>query len=295
MATRRPKVPRATPSAPKSTDTGDGGDVILADFGGRAAPGDAAGTAPGSRHDAPRHDAGRATSGTATPHARTTPAKKSTTKSSDAKSSDAQSGDAETGDARTSTARTRGTKDGGTKDRGTKDGGTKDRGTKDGGTKDRGTKDGGTKDRGTKDGGGTKQPAAGPEETPVPARAFSGRMLALFVVMIAITIMLAPTVKIFFEKRAEIAALQGDISAKQSQQNDLKRQVSRWQDPNYVKQQARDRINMVMPGETGYWVFGSDLPAGEPGGTAGAASTQDPAKLPWVDTLWESIRRSATD
>ncbi|WP_426976507.1 FtsB family cell division protein [Pseudarthrobacter sp. O4] len=250
MATRRPKVPRATPSAPKSTDTGDGGDVILADFGGRAAPGDAAGTAPGSRHDAPRHDAGRATSGTATPHARTTPAKKSTTKSSDAKSSDAQSGDA-----RTSTART----------------------------------------RGTKDGGGTKQPAAGPEETPVPARAFSGRMLALFVVMIAITIMLAPTVKIFFEKRAEIAALQGDISAKQSQQNDLKRQVSRWQDPNYVKQQARDRINMVMPGETGYWVFGSDLPAGEPGGTAGAASTQDPAKLPWVDTLWESIRRSATD
>ena len=120
-------------------------------------------------------------------------------------------------------------------------------------------------------------------------------MLALAVVMIAITIMLAPTVKIFFEKRAEIAALQADISAKQAQQNDLRRQVSRWQDPNYVKQQARDRINMVMPGETGYWVFGSDLPAGESSGAAGAASTQDPAKLPWVDSLWESIRRSATD
>ena len=91
-------------------------------------------------------------------------------------------------------------------------------------------------------------------------------MLALLVVMIAITIMLAPTVKIFFEKRAEIAALQADIAAKQSQQDDLRRQVSRWQDPNYVKQQARDRINMVMPGETGYWVFGSDLPAGSSGG-----------------------------
>ncbi|WP_018774731.1 FtsB family cell division protein [Arthrobacter sp. 131MFCol6.1] len=139
--------------------------------------------------------------------------------------------------------------------------------------------------------------AGGPDESldPVPAKAFSGRLLALGVVMIAITILLAPTVKIFLDKRAEIAALQADIAAKQTKQEDLKRQVSRWQDPNYVKQQARDRINMVMPGETGYWVFGSDLPAAQSGGAAGAASAQDPANLPWVDALWESVRRSATD
>ncbi|MCX6497694.1 MAG: septum formation initiator family protein [Arthrobacter sp.] len=130
---------------------------------------------------------------------------------------------------------------------------------------------------------------------PVPAKAFSGRMLALGLVMVAITIMLAPTVKIFVEKRAEIADLQADISAKQAKQTDLKRQVSRWQDPNYVKQQARDRINMVMPGETGYWVFGSDLPAGTSGAGAAAGTATDPANLPWVDSLWESIRRSATD
>ncbi|SDK39268.1 septum formation initiator family protein [Arthrobacter sp. ok362] len=139
--------------------------------------------------------------------------------------------------------------------------------------------------------------AAGADESldPVPAKAFSGRLLALGVVMIAITILLAPTVKIFLDKRAEIAALQADIAAQQTKQEDLKRQVSRWQDPNFVKQQARDRINMVMPGETGYWVFGSDLPAARSSGTAGAASAQDPANLPWVDSLWESIRRSATD
>ena len=130
---------------------------------------------------------------------------------------------------------------------------------------------------------------------PVPAKAFSGRLLALGVVMIAITIMLAPTVKIFLEKRAEIAALEADISAKQAKQADLKRQVSRWQDPNYVKQQARDRINMVMPGETGYWVFGSDLPAANLRFRRRAGTATDPANLPWVDSLWDSIRRSATD
>ena len=37
--------------------------------------------------------------------------------------------------------------------------------------------------------------------------------------MIAITIMLAPTVKIFLDKRAEIAALQADIAAKQAEQD----------------------------------------------------------------------------
>jgi cell division protein FtsB len=119
-------------------------------------------------------------------------------------------------------------------------------------------------------------------------------MLALAVVMIAITIMLAPTVKIFFDKRAEIAALNADIAAREAEGNSLRQQVSRWQDPNYVKQQARDRINMVMPGETGYWVFGSDLPAGETSSQTGAAA-QDPADLPWVDSLWESITHAATD
>ncbi|WP_347110293.1 septum formation initiator family protein [Paenarthrobacter sp. S56] len=101
---------------------------------------------------------------------------------------------------------------------------------------------------------------------PVPAKAFSGRLLALAVVMIAITIMLAPTVRIFLEKRSEISALEAEIASKQAEQADLNKQLSRWQDPNYVKQQARDRINMVMPGETGYWVFGGHEAAGTPRG-----------------------------
>jgi cell division protein FtsB len=162
-----------------------------------------------------------------------------------------------------------------------------------------GTKAGGGKPGGAGNSRGKSgSPAVTAEEEnldPVPAKAFSGRMLALAVVMVAITIMLAPTVKIFIDKRAEIAALESDIADSKANQDNLKRQVSRWQDPNYVKQQARDRINMVMPGETGYWVFGSDLPAGASGSQPSAAETQDPADVPWVDSLWESIRRSATD
>jgi cell division protein FtsB len=154
----------------------------------------------------------------------------------------------------------------------------------------------GAKPRGSGGTAGRGVPQGEPldESQPVPAKAFSGRMLALAVVMVAITIMLAPTVKIFFDKSAELSALSDDIAARQAEGDRLRQQISRWQDPNYVKQQARDRINMVMPGETGYWVFGGDVPAGS-SSSQNAAAAQDPADLPWVDSLWESVRRAATD
>ena len=249
MATRRPKVPRATPAAPESPAAGlgvaDGGDVIQADFGGFRSAGAGSGTGAA---------AGRPATDVPAP-ARPAPGKPVAARPAPGKPAPGGPG------AGKDPARP------------------------------------GTGQSSPKRKSAGKPAADEPGESldPVPAKAFSGRMLALGVVMIAITIMLAPTVKIFVDKRAEIAGLQADIAAQQAKQTDLKRQVSRWQDPNYVKQQARDRINMVMPGETGYWVFGSDLPAGQPGGAAGEGTAQDPADLPWVDALWQSIRRSATD
>lgn len=243
MATRRPKVPRVTPAAPKSGTGSAGGDVIQADFGGHR-PGDGhrpADPAHGPADAARDRDASAKSVGPA--NAKGTAKAKSTSGNPGAAKEPAKE---TAGNSRAKS-------------------------------------------------GSAGAAAAAETLDPVPAKAFSGRMLALAVVMIAITIMLAPTVKIFIDKRAEIAALEADIAASKADQDNLKRQVSRWQDPNYVKQQARDRINMVMPGETGYWVFGSDLPAGASGSQPGAAAAQDPANLPWVDSLWESIRRSATD
>ncbi|WP_457972178.1 FtsB family cell division protein [Arthrobacter sp. D1-17] len=262
MATRRPKVPRVT-AATRNPGTGSGGgDVILADFGGRA-----------------HGETGRETAPAAgAPQASGTSPAGTTAKGAAAGESPA----GKTPSGKTPAGKTPPGK--------TPSGKTPSGGTVPGTAGRSGAAAAGKKGSGS-------SPVIGEDESvdPVPAKAFSGRMLALAVVMIAITTMLAPTVKIFIDKRAEIAALEADIAARQSAQDDLKRQVSRWQDPNYVKQQARDRINMVMPGETGYWVFGSDMPAGAAASGPGAAAVQDPANVPWVDSLWESIRRSATD
>jgi cell division protein FtsB len=256
MATRRPKVPRVTPPAQQSSAGSAGGDVIQADFGG------------------PRPATATQESGTG--HSGTGAKAPGSANDAGTKSGAARAGAARTG---TGTKASPGAKAGPKSGAGTK------------GTAGKPGSAGNSRGK-----SGSSAVAAEEENLdPVPAKAFSGRMLALAVVMVAITIMLAPTVKIFIDKRAEIAALESDIADSKATQDNLKRQVSRWQDPNYVKQQARDRINMVMPGETGYWVFGSDLPAGASGSQPSAAETQDPADVPWVDSLWDSIRRSATD
>ncbi|MEZ2372211.1 septum formation initiator family protein [Arthrobacter sp. RCC_34] len=132
---------------------------------------------------------------------------------------------------------------------------------------------------------------AAAEPTPVPARAFSGRLLALGLVMLAITVLLAPTVKNWWDQRQQIAQLQEDIRTKQADQDELKKQIVRWHDPAYVQQQARDRINMVMPGEIGYWVFGKE------GGTAGVSAPEGttapvPGDTPWTQKFLESVREA---
>ncbi|SDI55724.1 Cell division protein FtsB [Arthrobacter subterraneus] len=126
---------------------------------------------------------------------------------------------------------------------------------------------------------------------PIPAKAFSGRLLALAVVLVTITVLLAPSVRTYLQQQAETEALQERITALQREQDTLETQIARWEDPSYIKQQARDRLFLVMPGETRYLVKG---------GTAVETSEEQqsaasPADLPWADALWASVERAATD
>ena len=124
----------------------------------------------------------------------------------------------------------------------------------------------------------------------MPAKAFSGRLLALGVVMLAITVLLAPSVHTWVQQRSEIAALEAEIARTQAEQQDLERQLDRWEDPAYIRQQARDRIFLVMPGDRTYLVKGEN---GVEVAETSAAAEESP-DLEWVDALWESVRSSAT-
>ncbi|MCC3280095.1 septum formation initiator family protein [Arthrobacter sp. zg-Y40] len=132
--------------------------------------------------------------------------------------------------------------------------------------------------------------AADEELRPVPAKAFSGRLLVLAMVMVAITVLLAPSVRTYLQQRSDIAAARAEIAQAQEKQSELEVQLGRWEDPAYIKQQARDRIFLVMPGEKRYLVKGEN---GVEEAEAKAAE-EEPEDLQWVDSLWDSVKRSAT-
>jgi cell division protein FtsB len=145
---------------------------------------------------------------------------------------------------------------------------------------------------------GRDRPSSGPVRPavvePVPARNFSGRSVALLVVLFVAAVLLAPTLRVFLDQQAELRAVQEDITAQQEEQRQLTAQIARWDDPAYIQQQARDRFNLVMPGEKAYMVIGGDEAVEDP--VPGPASPgQVNPDMPWADALWDSVVRAGTD
>lgn len=138
-----------------------------------------------------------------------------------------------------------------------------------------------------------RKKAAGPKK-PIPARSFSGRLLALSIALSVFAVLLIPSIGTYARQRDEVATMRASIEAKQAEQEGLKEQIARWDDPLYIKQQARDRINLVMPGERNYMVVGAQ-PEEELPGDGNQSPKEVRTDLPWVDALFDSVQRAATD
>jgi cell division protein FtsB len=57
------------------------------------------------------------------------------------------------------------------------------------------------------------------------------------------------------EQRARIEGMAGDLGRIQSLNERLEARIARLQDPDYIEQEARDKVGLVMPGETTYVVM----------------------------------------
>lgn len=126
---------------------------------------------------------------------------------------------------------------------------------------------------------------------PVRRRAsLTTRAIALAVVLLVLTISYASSLRIYFAQASEISATRQEIATRQRTIAELQTELGRWDDPAYVKLQARSRLGWVVPGETGYKVVGAD---GQPlGGGAEINPENQPAAKPkdaWWAKLWGSV------
>ena len=109
-------------------------------------------------------------------------------------------------------------------------------------------------------------------------------------VLLILTISYASSLRIYFAQAHEIAATKAQIADRQQRIAELESDVARWERPDYVRTQARERLGWVVPGETGYKVVDAN---GKPlgGGAEITADTPEPQKPQdaWWDKLWGSV------
>lgn len=79
----------------------------------------------------------------------------------------------------------------------------------------------------------------------------SGRTLALVGVFLAVTMMLMLPVRSWFSQRSGLAEMQTEIEQAQQRVDGLRQKRSQWEDPAFIEEQARLRLNFVMGGEAG--------------------------------------------
>jgi cell division protein FtsB len=118
-------------------------------------------------------------------------------------------------------------------------------------------------------------------------RRTNNRALAFIVILFVLTLAIAPPVKHYFTQRAQINALESQLSADNVALQNTREELLRWQDPEYVKSQARERLHFVLPGERQYIVVdGSTTPTQENTTEIASALTDG---QPWYARLIASI------
>lgn len=116
----------------------------------------------------------------------------------------------------------------------------------------------------------------------------SGRVLAVAATFFLLALFLAPPIKNYFVQRAQINALQSQLDTNRSALAAARRELLLWQDPEYIKSQARERLHFVAPGERQYIVTGDDGSTTD-GESANKVVTNLPEGQPWYMRMIASI------
>lgn len=115
----------------------------------------------------------------------------------------------------------------------------------------------------------------------------SGLTFAVAAVLVVFVIVITPGLRVFIEQRQQLAALQQDVADKQQQNEQLDAEIARWQDPAYIKAQARDRLYFVMPGETSFLIIDDAAPTADQSPTQ-VSTTIQTTKVDWLSALLAS-------
>jgi cell division protein FtsB len=114
----------------------------------------------------------------------------------------------------------------------------------------------------------------------------------LAVAVCAVVLTLAVPFQQYIAQRAQLTELAAQQRAERARVAALEQAQARWSDPAYVRQQARERLHFVKPGETAYVIVD---PTPAPALTPPAAAKPVQAQGPWYSKLWSTVTTAAEE
>ncbi|GAA1252307.1 hypothetical protein GCM10009665_48780 [Kitasatospora nipponensis] len=119
---------------------------------------------------------------------------------------------------------------------------------------------------------------------------FTSRATVLVLVLCSLVAILAYPTRQFINQRSEINTQRVKAEQARRQVEQLRIERARWQDPEYVKAQARERLHYALPGETPF-VSVDPTPSAGAGHPPAGPSGQSAAKAAssWYSTVWDSV------
>lgn len=126
--------------------------------------------------------------------------------------------------------------------------------------------------------------ASGKRLGPARRSRFTGRAAVLALVLCSLVVALAYPTRQYIAQRNKIADQRRQAEQARKRVEQLREEKARWQDPAYVRAQARKHLHFVLPGETGYTLVEPNGAANEEHPLNGAAASR-----PWYENLWAAI------
>lgn len=142
-----------------------------------------------------------------------------------------------------------------------------------------------------------RTPAEPPRSGEPPRTRATGRAAVLALVVLALVISYASSLRAWIDQRGEIAEAEAEIAATEERVDQLEQTKQRWHDDAFLRRMARERFGWVLPGEVGYRVID------ENGDTVGdtprlddAAADEDDVNQPdWYDRVWGSMEAAGEE
>jgi cell division protein FtsB len=120
----------------------------------------------------------------------------------------------------------------------------------------------------------------------------TSRAAVLAIAVCAVVLTLAVPFQQYIAQRGQLGSLAAQERAERARVAALEQAQARWDDPSYVRQQARERLHFVKPGETAYLIVD---PTPRPQMTATPTPKAPHRTGAWYSQLWSTVTTAADE